>query len=656
MADTVVIPPGDVNRLVYVAIAGARDDAETDLLAGLTSHLLRRRPKATVTTLRNAIDELQAAIAGHRPARESDLAANSALLMSRLLTRAVPALTTPAVKRAARDYTRAFFRSHRAGTPLRRQVAPLELQFDRFGEVTRFRRDIWRDLYDRAKARSAVAQALDASPIGGTLGVRISQGALAMLQEVPLEPLRQFILQRLQHGGALLVVRADLDAVVASAGSAMTALAASYQANLVRLNAAQQDNEEGTGHPEPPPAPDPESEFVKAIRKAEENQKDIDDAFDKAAKGVKGTFDVLSAAAGLFGDDDLAKGIDDYGVILVKIVTSSKDFADATIAIAKVIEQLDDITFDQVLLGASIGFNVAMVAVVIGLSGLLSQSKPPTQVILEQLREIRKQIVDLRNEMRVRFDRLESRLNDMYIGLLDKLAEMDFDLGQIEGNVDELQVALYDLHADLARLATDVHAFLEAANRRDLIETINGVLGFRERTGEDLPLEDFRNGENQFFSWGHDHAKDVLQSGPEDRDFTDPQLLTEITAFPLATNINYLRELPAERLGLAPLSPARLANPFDWIVAGEAYAQLHEESPTRTPSVTRIADLVAVGEALGSSLSRIADADLFDGLTQHYRSSFDDLQTAIGDVEKEFKVDLRIPGEVGHRFRNEVGH
>jgi hypothetical protein len=66
----------------------------------------------------------------------------------------------------------------------------------------------------------------------------------------------------------------------------------------------------------------------------------------------------LTAAAGLFDDDDLAKGIDDYGAILVKIVTSSKDFADAAIAIAKVIEQLDDITFDQVLLGASIGFNV----------------------------------------------------------------------------------------------------------------------------------------------------------------------------------------------------------------------------------------------------------------------------------------------------------
>ena len=145
---------------------------------------------------------------------------------------------------------------------------------------------------------------------------------------------------------------------------------------------------------------------------------------------------------------------------------------------------------------------------------------------------------------------------------------------------------------------------------------------FRERTGEDLPLEDFRHGENLFFSWGHDDAKDVLQSGPEDRDITDPQLLTEITAFPLATNINYHRGLPAERLGKAPLSPARLANPFDWIVAGEAYAQLHEESPTRTPSATRIADLVAVGEALGSSLSRMADADLFARLRRRRQLHF----------------------------------
>ena len=411
------------------------------------------------------------------------------------------------------------------------------------------------------------------------------------------------------------------------------------------LNTAQQDNEEGTGTPGP--QPDPDSEFEKVIKKAEEKQKELDKILDQAGKGVKGVFGVLSSAAGLFGEDDLAASIDEYATILAKMVSATRDFAEAAITVAKAIEKLDDVTFDQILLGAGIGFNVAMVAVAIGLSGLLGKSKPPTQVILEQLQEIRKQIVALRDEMRVRFDRIEKRLNKMYLGLLDRLAEMDFDLGQIEGNVDELQVALYDLHAELQRLATDVHAFLEAANRRDLIEAINGFLGFRERTGEDLSLQDFRTAENQYFSWGNDHAKDVLQAGPDVRGFADGDIFAEVTALPLATNVNYLREFPAERLGLPALSAVRMANPFDWIVAGEAYAQLHEESPARAVSANRVQALVAVGEALGSSLSKIADSDaIFAGLDEHYRASLATLQAAIAEVEGEFRLDedIRLRG------------
>ena len=291
------------------------------------------------------------------------------------------------------------------------------------------------------------------------------------------------------------------------------------------------------------------------------------------------------------------------------------------------------------MLGAGVGFNIAMVAAIIAFSGLLGKSKPPTTVILEQLKEIRKQLVDLRDEMRVRFDRIEKRLNTMYLGLLDRLEEMDFDLGQIEGNIDELQVALYDLHAELQRLATDVHAFLEAEGRRPLIEAINGFLGFRERTGTDLSLEDFRDAETVFFSWGNDHDKDVLQAGPVDRNFTDDAVAAEISRFPLATNINYLREFPAERLGLSPLSAARLANPFDWIVAGEAYAQLHEESPARAVSAGRVEALIGIGEVLGASLSRIADADLFSGIAERYTQAFNALQAAIADFEIEFRGD-----------------
>ena len=168
MAETVVIAPADLDRMVYVAIAEARDDATTDLLAGIARHVVERQPDISAAELDAAVVEVREAIAAHRPAREADLARNSALLLSRLLTRVVPALTTPIVRAAARDYTRAFFASHRAGAPLRRQVAPLDLQFDRFGQVQRFRREVWQHLYDQAKTRPGIAQAIDAGPIGGS--------------------------------------------------------------------------------------------------------------------------------------------------------------------------------------------------------------------------------------------------------------------------------------------------------------------------------------------------------------------------------------------------------------------------------------------------------------------------------------------------------
>ena len=636
MADPITIPAADVDRAVYVAVAGARDNAVADIMAGVAQQIVVQRPNVSAAQLRDAITELRNVIEANRPARQADLARDSALLMSRLLTRVVPALTSPMLRAAARDYTRAFLNSHRRGASSLRQVAPIDLQFDRFGEVERFRRETWQRLHDQARARPAVAQAVDGGPIAETLGVRTTQDATTALGLVELEPLTTFVADRAQPGGGILVTREDIDGTLASAGSTMTGLTNSYVANLVELNNAQQDaaGEEADNVPG-----EPLSDFEKAIKKAEEKQKELDDILEKATKGVKGTFAVLSFAAGQLGDSDLATSIDEYATILTKVLDATRAFNEAAIAIAKAIEGLDDVTADQILLGAGVGFSFAMIAVVIQISGLLGKPKPVTQVILEQLRAIRQQIVDLRDEMRVRFDRIEKRLNKMYVGILNRLAEIDFDLGQIEVNVDELQLALYDLHSELQRLNRNVHAFLEAAHRRELVEAINGFLRFRERTGEDLSLEDFRTAENEFFSWGNDHAKDTLQAGPEDRSFDDEDLLGEITALPLGTNINYLRSFPAERLNLAVLSAVRLANPFDWIVAGEAYAQLCEESPARTVSPDRVQALVAVGEALGTSLARIADDALFAALAEHYLASFGALTDAIAAFEQEFRSD-----------------
>ena len=101
MAETIVtIPAADLDRLVYVAIAESRNDAETELLAGLADRILQRRPNVTPANLTAAIEEFRAAIAANRPARAAELASNTSLLMSRMLTRSVPAAhLDPAARR-----------------------------------------------------------------------------------------------------------------------------------------------------------------------------------------------------------------------------------------------------------------------------------------------------------------------------------------------------------------------------------------------------------------------------------------------------------------------------------------------------------------------------------------------------------------------------
>lgn len=136
MADDIAIPT-DLNRATHVAGTGTRDDAEADNLPDVVHHVVLQHPSVSTAQLHDAISELHGAIGVNRPARQADLARDSSLLMTRLLTRVNSVLKSPVLRIDTGDYARAFLESHRRGTRLLRQLAPIELQFDRFSEVAR---------------------------------------------------------------------------------------------------------------------------------------------------------------------------------------------------------------------------------------------------------------------------------------------------------------------------------------------------------------------------------------------------------------------------------------------------------------------------------------------------------------------------------------
>jgi hypothetical protein len=632
MSDPLTMSKEAVDREVYLAVA-ATSSPETDVLAGIFRHLLLLRPNMGIPELKQASEAIATAIAQHRPDPVRDLSPDDAFRMSRILTAVVPRLTDDLLREAAVSYTREFLGSFRQGTSQRRQVQPLDLQFDRLPGVQRLRREIWSSLYDAAVAREAVAAAIDTGPIGAALGIATSDSAADAVTKADLPVLRALVKEHLQPNGSITMPAGGVQTSIGQLSSTVSGLRDQYKVNLLEINVS-------IGKAEEKKSPENMTALEAAIASAEAKQKELDELLKGAAKGTESTLGMLAALADL-SDAEFGNDIREFAAISVGMLNAIRKVAEASIQVGKIIRGIASASASSLLLGGGIGFAFVMTALMIQAFGLFGQrSKPIEQVILEEIRKLAELVTDLRDEMRARFDRIDRRLDRMYAGILARLAEIDFNLGQVAGNVEELQASLYELHTELTRLTADLQAQLDAAARRDLVEGINGFLNFEERTGQPIDAETFFEAENLFFSWGNDHAKDALQAGPEQREFTDDDLLAELTRFGAATNVNYLRELPAERFGLAPLSQDRLANPLDWIVAAEAYAQVREESLALSAQVadTRVDDLVAVGESLGLALSEIAEPQMFAALEEHYRTRFNELRQAIDAAEAEFRV------------------
>jgi hypothetical protein len=636
---TVTMPKKAVDREVYLAVA-ATSSPETDVLAGIVRHLLLLRPNMGTPQLKQSSETIAASIAEHRPDPARDLSPDDAFRMSRILVAVVPQLADALLREAAAGYTREFLHSFRRGASQRRQVQPLDLQFDRLPGVQRLRREIWSGLHDTAITRQAVAAAIDTGPLGAALGIATNDSAADAVTKVDLPVLRTLVQDHLQPNGSITMPAGGVQASLGQLNSTVSGLREQYTVNLIEINVS-------IGKAEEKKTPETLTALEAAIKKAEAKQKELDEDLKGAAQGAESALGVLAALADL-GDEEFGNDIRQFATISVGMLNGIRKVAEASIQVGKVIGGIASASASTLLLGGGIGFAFVMTALMIQATGLFGgRSKPIEQVILEEVRKLAELVADLRDEMRARFDRIDQRLDRMYVGILARLAEIDFNLGQVAGNVEELQASLYQLHTELTRLTADLQAQLDAVGRRDLVEGINGVLNFQERTGQPIDAESFLEGENLFFSWGHDHAKDALQAGPEQRTFTDDDLLRELTRFGAATNVNYLREVPAERFGLAPLSQSRLANPLDWIVAAEAYAQLSEESPALAAQISdaRVDDLIEIGESLGLALSKIADPQLFAALTEHYRTRFDDMQQDIATAEDEFR---RAPGPQLH--------
>jgi hypothetical protein len=486
-------------------------------------------------------------------------------------------------------------------------------------------------IFEAAQKSPSFAAAYDQER-SATLGASIKDfDAVTFLQAHPAFPVPLHIRQGIQPSGALPISVTTIQDLSRSEFGKLNA-----SIDVLRITVATIDAAQGTL-----------LDYIKDQQKQQEMQR-LAEATASAEKrnldAIKTSLAILSTLGGKLDPK--------FGKQLSVLTTSGVQVGEAMdkwltkVAKLKGLDKLGNIS--TVIMTGNV------LSAVMNVVSLFGPSQPtPEQMILQEIGKLRQQVDQLRQEMHSRFDRIDQELNVIYTTMRERFNLIDLQLGKINGNVQEIQKSLIALDLTLSRIERNNFAFLDAEGRRPLLSAINGAIGYRERTGVDMPYQpDFVQHENEFHSWGTIVAFDALSAGPPNRDFHDGQVLGELQALPLDSNINYLNDWITAH-GLPPFANARVASPRDWTFASRAYADMGLDWPAhlRRVNAQRLTTLNQVGSNVETAIRHISTREtptgpqgnkpLFTGVMAYYSGKLDLLDASIQPVETAYVQEVQ---------------
>lgn len=452
--------------------------------------------------------------------------------------------------------------------------------------------EIFAQARDCAKNNPELAGAFDEF-FGEGLNASILDDAKKIIENNPDLPFPTEISGRINEDGTLSISLDELKAMSEAEFEKVHASIDDIQETLVEIDKQQdvivdyiKDQELKAKHQE------------LAKKKAAEHQLKLDAA--------KASVTILSTIIGQI-DPELGKQVSTIG-------TSTIQVGEALNGWLKAISGLKGL--NKVFSLSTVIMTGNVLTAVMNVVSLFGETKPtPEQMILEEIGKLRQQVEQLRQEMHGRFNRIDLGLNAIYTTMQQRFDLIDVELGKINGNVLEVQQSLVALDLSLSRIERNNFEFINALGRRPLLDAVNGGLGYEERTGVPMPYQpDFIGFENTLHGWGTIHAFDAVNAGPTQRDFSDAQILAELSAYPLDSNINYLNGWLVTH-GLPSLANERLASPRDWLFASRAYSQLGLEWPEHMRRVDpqRQSTLEGIGVELETAMQNISTVQTPEG-------------------------------------------
>ncbi len=648
LESVIVLPPQQVTRRIYSSVALSKTDARLHILAGSAYFLGKANPSLSAAQLTAELNTLASALNAAPAGSTQNVRSPLVGRMIRILNAVEPTLsaTSPAGV-ALREYARKLLGSMRVEMDQQRQLTSITPYVDRYIDAEAFIAQSWADLFDLCQSNVELASVVNDGSIGTTLAVRTTNTTQQMLTQYPIEPLRTTVLAHLQADGSLTMTMSDVRALATDVGQRTMDAANSYAQVVYDLNTAQQ-NHRNTHNLQSVTATartTAENNLKTAIDTATARNAALDFTYKDWKAGASTLLTIGADLATLSGERTFASHLTKFRQAMELTFDALVTYADTAIKTAKMIGGLANLGATGVDIIATTLFTGNLVGVLFKVINLMSPSSGPQTdpVLLAQLRKIETLVTQIKNQMNVRFDVIDKKLNIIYAEMLRQFRQINWDTGELTGNVAELQEALFRIQSDLNRVDRNVYEYFDDINRDPFQLAVVTYLGWDARNPSyPMPyVGTYTDAEGTFFKWATDDSQQVIAAGSFSRataEFEEDGVLEALTSREVAYNINYLNEFPARKMGLPLLWSSRLASPTYWTTGASAYAQLTEEQSAHAAvQQTRHPAIADVGTNLKSAFRNLRQKQLFSNLHQRYLAHWAKVKEQIGSAETTWK-------------------
>ncbi|TDW18860.1 photosystem II stability/assembly factor-like uncharacterized protein [Kribbella kalugense] len=393
--------------------------------------------------------------------------------------------------------------------------------------------------------------------------------------------------------------------------------------DLGTLEQAVKDKPAGTSTPEPTP-----EQRAAAKKAADEREARINDA--KA--GLTG----LAFLAGVV-DKDLAREI--------------KLFGDGAIQIAEAVDkvitsaQLVNTVFSLAAVGLTGNFIGAISTLVTLFAGAGSDVN---KQILDAIKDLKQQIADLRVHLDKQFDRIDRKLNGLYLDMMSQFDRINENVQEVQEQAGSISTNLANVENQLQVLGVSLLRAIQALGESKLWDTTDALIDYSYyRPGSVLTKDQYLQGETAFYTAGTTTAGTDTYVVPEDAysDVTGKvgQVLDQYGPY---GSISFLGAYAKRNLDPNFSESGRVGNSSVWELAANGYSLLSSQNPTLAKSIlpARAGFVITAGrdirDAAQSFSKPAADGTtnpLFGQLLGNYTSQTVKLANAIQAREKNVK-------------------